>query len=246
MTQQNTRRGNTQKTVKNNSVNIPELVSGSSTQAVTQQRAASAPWNNCHKVGNLSGYHPTYEEEALNKDSFRAPLRSGFTLIELLVVVLIIGILAAVALPQYQKAVRKSKAGQVLSLLRSLTSAQEVYYLANGTYSENFEQLDLQIPGTEITCTSEWLSSCYKFGNWDVGMQKGKNDGIPYSITAYLEELDVYLTAYLEHKKDNVIRKNSTSIVCEVASNNLEGKAFCISIGGQFLQNYGNSSYYNL
>ncbi len=67
----------------------------------------------------------------------------GFTLIELLVVVLIIGILSAIALPQYEKAVWKSRAGQLQTLVRSLHTAQTSYYMANGTYAQGFDELDL-------------------------------------------------------------------------------------------------------
>lgn len=74
--------------------------------------------------------------------------KRGFTLIELLVVVLIIGILSSVALPQYQKAVEKSRATQGMVLVKSLVTAEKVYHLANGAYTSKFEELDIGLPGS--------------------------------------------------------------------------------------------------
>lgn len=60
--------------------------------------------------------------------------RQAFTLIELLVVVLIIGILAAVAVPQYQVAVAKSKFTKLIPTVKAMKDGMEMYYMANGGY----------------------------------------------------------------------------------------------------------------
>ena len=70
----------------------------------------------------------------------------GFTLIELLVVVLIIGILGAVALPQYQKAVLKNKLARLKPLVTTLARAAEQYYMEHGQYPTRFSNLEITIP----------------------------------------------------------------------------------------------------
>ena len=70
----------------------------------------------------------------------------GFTLIEVLVVVLIIGILAAIALPQYQLVVNKAKYMQMVNMVRALGNAQEEFYLIHDRYTDNLEELSISLP----------------------------------------------------------------------------------------------------
>ena len=83
----------------------------------------------------------------------------GFTLIELLVVVLIIGILAAVALPQYQKAVFKTRFSEYETNLKTLGQAATICKIAKGTDC-SIEELDIEIP----TCNPlpQWTNCSYQ------------------------------------------------------------------------------------
>jgi len=85
----------------------------------------------------------------------------GFTLIELLVVVLIIGILAAVALPKYEMAVMRSRYATLKANTNALLEAEKIYHLANGSYTTDMEALSVDLSGCTLsddkaTCTYPW------------------------------------------------------------------------------------------
>lgn len=75
--------------------------------------------------------------------------KKAFTLIELLVVVLIIGILAAVAIPRYEESVERQIMQEAILNLRALDRAQDIFLLQNGREASSDEiiKLDVTIPG---------------------------------------------------------------------------------------------------
>lgn len=73
-------------------------------------------------------------------------MKQGFTLIELLVVVLIIGILSAVALPQYEKAVDKARGTEALTAIKTVTDSANLYFLENRKYPGSLNELTVKAP----------------------------------------------------------------------------------------------------
>ncbi len=95
----------------------------------------------------------------------------GFTLIELLVVVLIIGILAAIALPQYHAAVAKARYSELMPLVDYVKTEQEIYFLSNGNYASDCSVLNVDIPGFELD-SNNYLKNTNK--NYEIICAQGR------------------------------------------------------------------------
>lgn len=99
-------------------------------------------------------------------------MKKAFTLIELLVVVVIIGILSVIALPQYQKAVRRARTAEAKINLKKLAEATDLYILQHGTSegidSSSWDNLDIDVPSE----TKNWeyaVDECISGSNGKTG-----------------------------------------------------------------------------
>ena len=143
--------------------------------------------------------------------------KKGFTLIELLVVVLIIGILAAVALPQYFKAVEKSRATEALSVMGSVAAAMERARLVSSTnvYPTTLSTLDIEfsdVSGSPVTGSS-WNTNNFLISVSGTSTAEGlvtasRTGSSGYTLTRY------YYTGKVTCDDDNGGDGASTSGIC--------------------------------
>ncbi|MBO7237973.1 MAG: prepilin-type N-terminal cleavage/methylation domain-containing protein [Elusimicrobiaceae bacterium] len=156
-------------------------------------------------------------------------MKRAFTLIELLVVVLIIGILAAIALPQYQVAVKKAQLAKYMALASSVKNALEVYYLANNKYTCDIDLLDVQFP---VDSTCERRHTCF----YKCGADKTIHLGIMDSTNVNVGDGTIRYLQFFED--NNVMHAKKGDIGCQ-ALGDVSIKACRSAIGGEEIDNLG-------
>ncbi|MBO5911346.1 MAG: prepilin-type N-terminal cleavage/methylation domain-containing protein [Elusimicrobiaceae bacterium] len=159
--------------------------------------------------------------------------KQAFTLIELLVVVLIIGILAAIAVPQYKLAVTKARYMNMAPLLSAIKKAQEVYFLANGEYTLDLEALDVSLPGEAKPVSGENKKGQYKLG--DVEIQTFYSQGgdkCPGRVGAFhVGTPNLEMHYYYDHASCKTGGHEDPDNPEEQDTSPLRGKRVCVGYG---------------
>ncbi len=151
-------------------------------------------------------------------------MKTGFTLIEVLVVVLIIGVLASLALPQYRRAVIKSHASEAFSLCRSVSSAIELWGMANGN---NWQSL------IEDGDPFELLDISLKLEPYPLNPKLRRSKRFVYSLEANGD--DVYIRAYHGRKPgegDFDLAYHTAEQYWSCTERSVDGRKLCLSYGG--------------
>jgi len=155
----------------------------------------------------------------------------AFTLIELLVVVLIIGILAAIAVPKYQLAILKAELHKGIPIVESLYQAQQAYFLTHGDFAKNVDDLDISIP-IDSSCTKKQSStySRYTCSNGIIGMGSGLASVMFQDLNSNIAYVH-YLIDKEHMDKSGTFKAGNK--YCMANNNNSNAIKACEQIGGE-------------